>query len=294
VVGDSAPIVGLCSWRKHLFIFKTNGVWVLTGYDDDTFDLEYLDTNGLCAYRAYASSNAGVIWASHRGIMFFNGSNVQTLTSYVDGALTRPQFADGEYPKMAWANGRYYLLSGTDLYWWDSEYDVWGQETMGAVGTAGIQGFQLGDKQSHVLCLRKWNNTTSDSNEITALHTEEAFSDFASAGTSDGNYFAPIEVEFAPFIPEPDEDVVVTRFSLDGSWTNNDVAADKMNLYWGTTSAASTELGDAPQGARQYQVPNSVRGNPVYLRLAANYAEDFVLRNVKVEFSKVTRGEQTL
>jgi len=289
-IGDSAGVVGHCSWREHLFIFKTNGVWVLTGYDESNYDLEFLDTNGLCAYRAYVSSNYGVMWASHRGIMFYDGSKVMTLASYVDGGLTRPTFADGEYPKMAFVNGRYYVMNGTtDLYWLDPETGLWGSEVMGDIGTAGIQGFQRGDKQSHILTMRKWDSTTSASSEISVLHTEEAFDDFDTAGSSTSNYHAPVELVFAPLIPEPDESIRLVNMWVDGTWGDNAVDADKLILYWSTDGADWTSLGLCPEGFRNLPIPQTAKGVPIYLRLNAAYCEDLFLRGIKLNVVRSTR-----
>jgi len=288
-VGDAAPVVGLCSWRNHLFIFKTNGVWVLTGYSDSlsdtsggSFTLEWLDAHGLCAYRAYSASNHGVMWASQEGVMFFDGSKVMMLASYVDGQLTRPTFADGERPKMCVSNGKHYLLSGDDLWWVDPEAGVWGCETCGDIGYAGIQGFALGDHQAHVLTTREWNDTTSDTEEITVLHTGADLTNYASAGSSVGNLRRNIDLVFAPLVGEPDELWVGQNAWFDGSWTGT------LTLAWSTDNTTWTDIATVDPDFRAVALPPDVQGPVVYLRLYGE-AEDFALHSVKLYAKKSGR-----
>jgi hypothetical protein len=179
-VGGATPIVGLHSWNQYLFIFKPDGVWVLSGYNDAVtlpptgdFSLRQLDANGACAYNAWASSQAGVMWWSSQGLMFFDGSVVHKLVPSVDSALTAPVFSDGVEPKIAYHRGRYYVLSDEGLYWWDPLANTWGCEQTGPI-TGGIRGVSLGEKQTHLLCLKAWEATT-DTPEITVLHTGRAY-----------------------------------------------------------------------------------------------------------------------
>ncbi len=290
-VGDAALAVGGCSWRDQLFIFKTNGVHVYSGWTDETFDLSPLDDHGACAYRAWAAGSQGVMWASHDGLMFYDGAKVVMLASYTDGGLTRPRFDDGEYQKMCFSHGKYYFLSGTDLWWFDAQKAVFGCDTMGPVGDLGIQAFQLGDGQAHVLCGRTWDSSTSGGQEITVLHGGEDFSNFAGKGTGSTDYFAPIDIIFAPFVPEPNDMFTVTEIWLDASWTSSGDTTKDPKVYWSNDDMATwTEAGAAPQGNGKL-VLRDVQGAPVYLRILATEAKDFRLYGAKaIVPSKQQRG----
>jgi hypothetical protein len=236
----------------------------------------------MCAYRACAAGSEGVMWASHRGIMFYDGSKVTKIADYVDGGLTRPTFADGEKPKMAYLAGKYYFLSGDDLYWFDAQAAVWGCDTMGPIGSLGIQAFQLGDKQSHILCGRTWDTSTSAEEEITVLHTGEQYSQFAGAGSSTSSLYAPIDIIFAPLVPEPDEQITGMELWLDATWTVNDVTADIPHVYWSNDKMVTwNDAGAAVQQGKVVLRQDAI-GRPLYLRIAANYAKDFQLYGAKV------------
>ena len=294
-VGDSNPVVGLVSWREHLLIFKPNGVWVFTGWDETSFDLNFLDSHGLCAYRAYATCGEGVMWASTEGLMWFDGSKVMKLASFVEGALTRPTFADGEAPKMAYANGRMYFKSGTDLYWLEPGTAVWGRDSHGPIGTGGIYGFQRGDKQSHLLCRRYWHTSTSDLPEITVLHTEEAFPNFNADGPTGSDYRAPISIIFAPITPDPDEEIILHEVWVDGTFTSTGLAANDPHVYYSDDDMATwTDLGAMPVSNGKLTCSQAVRGKPLYLKIEATKAPDFMLRAIKLYITRrQPRGTQT-
>jgi hypothetical protein len=226
--------------------------------------------------------------------MFYDGSGVRMLASYVDGGLQRPQFSDGESPKMCFANGKYYFLSGTDLWWLDAASSTFGTDTMGPIGPAGIQGVQLGDGQAHVLAQRMWDTTTSALQQFTVLHTGEQFTNFAGAGSYPTSYYAPIDLIFAPIVPEPDQEVTVQEVWLDASWNANATPADAPMLYWSDDGMQSWNLaGPAPQGNMKLGF-RGAKGGPMYLRLQANYAQDFHLYGAKVLLDvSQTRGDAT-
>lgn len=290
-VGDAAEALGGCSWHDQLFIFKTNGVHVYSGWTDETFDLQPLDDHGACAYRAWCAGSQGVMWASHDGLMFYDGAKVTMLASYTDGGLTRPRFDDGEYPKMCFSHGKYYFTSGDDLWWFDAQRAVFGCDTMGPIGNLGIQAFQLGDGQAHVLCGRTWDSSTSGGQEISVLHGGEDFTNFAGEGSSSTDYYAPIDIIFAPLVPEPDQLFTALEIWLDASWTSSGDSTRDPKVYWSNDDMATwTEAGAAPQGNGKL-VLRDVQGAPIYLRIQATEAPDFCLYGAKVMVSrKQARG----
>jgi len=227
--------------------------------------------------------------------MWFDGSKVMKLTSFVEGALTRPTFADGEAPKMAYANGRMYFKSGTDLYWLEPGTGVWGRDSHGPIGTGGIYGFQRGDKQSHLLCRRYWHTSTSDLPEITVLHTEEAFPNFNAGGPAGSDYRAPISIIFAPITPDPDEEIILHEVWVDGTFTSTGLAAEDPHVYYSDDDMATwTDLGAMPVSNGKLTCSQAVRGKPLYLKIEATKAPDFMLRAIKLYITRrQPRGTQT-
>lgn len=69
-VDDGDPITGLCSYQSQLFIFKTRSIWVLSGYDPDTFQLRKIaDEVGAVNQEAIAPSPFGIFFVdSARGV----------------------------------------------------------------------------------------------------------------------------------------------------------------------------------------------------------------------------------
>jgi len=291
-VGDGAPIVGLHSWRDYLFIFKTNGTWVLSGYDDADWNLERLDDNGMCAYHAVASSHAGVMWWSAKGLMFFDGARVQTMVPSFDVALTPPKFSDGEKDNwIAFHRGRYYILSAGNLFWYEVETDTWGAEEGGPIN-GGLRAVNLGENQCHLLCKREW--ATGGGSEITIVHTGRCWDDYASAGTLASDYHAPVDIRFRPLIAGPEEEIELLEVWVDGNWTDNAVAEDHLKLMVSNDADSWTTVGDLVHiyegdTARANLVRETCVGNPLYVRFSGNYAAEFRLYLVRFHYVRRQR-----
>jgi len=291
-VGDAAPIVGLHSWRDYLLIFKTNGTWVLSGWDDETFTLERLDDNGMCAYHAVASSHAGVMWWSAKGLMFFDGARVQTMVPSFDTALTPPKFSDGE--KSNWIvfhRGRYYILSDGNLYWYEVETDTWGAEESGTI-SGGLRAVNLGENQYHLLCQREW--APKGGSEITLVHTGRTWEDYASAGTSASDYHAPVDIRFRPLIAGPEEEIELLQVWVDGNWTDDGVEGHHLSLMVSNDAETWTTVGDLSHiyestVARANLVRETCVGNPLYVRFSGTYAADFRLYLVRFHYVRRQR-----
>jgi hypothetical protein len=180
---------------------------------------------------------------------------------------------------MAFSHGRYYFLSGDDLWWFDAQTAMFGCDTMGPVGDLGIQAFQLGDGQAHVLCGRTWDSSTSGVQEITVLHTGQEFAGYKTEGTSTSAYFAPVDIIFAPIVPEPDQIAQAVEMWMDATWTDD---GNEAEIYWSTDGTTWTLAGTAPQGNNKVVFRQDVQGAPLFFRLLASYAKDFHLHGAKV------------
>lgn len=86
-VGDSGDrIMGLATVGEVMLILLQNSVWVLSGYDENSFSLSLLADNIGCAHSGsicyYGSS---VIWADLDDVYMFNGSTIQSLMAPTPG-----------------------------------------------------------------------------------------------------------------------------------------------------------------------------------------------------------------
>lgn len=88
--GDS--ITGIASWREGLLVFKNNAVFLIRGYDADTFDVVNVSkTIGAVSQDAVAVCDAGVYFFSWpEGVYFYDGSGIHDI--FVN---LRPMVEDG-------------------------------------------------------------------------------------------------------------------------------------------------------------------------------------------------------
>jgi len=79
--GDGDEITGMVSFQKELVIFKNNSVWVLRGYDAQSFQLENVSRKvGAVHQRAIAVGDEGVYFFSWpNGLQLYDGSSVRDL-----------------------------------------------------------------------------------------------------------------------------------------------------------------------------------------------------------------------
>lgn len=117
------PIVGLVSVNDHLLILKRNSVWVLAGYDADTFSLSQVTTAAGCSGKnAYVATPRGVYFSDIRkGLHLYDGNTLtwvgEKVVSYWP-AYNPPtvtgfhSFSYGEYDTVALGYSR-----ETDRVW---------------------------------------------------------------------------------------------------------------------------------------------------------------------------------
>lgn len=94
-VGDASPIVGLYSVKETLLIVKQNSLWVLTGYDPDTFQLRKVAD---LSFRAGDTSNTPLAGCSHAqygafiyvagsGILHWDGTKLKDISGGLRDAV---------------------------------------------------------------------------------------------------------------------------------------------------------------------------------------------------------------
>lgn len=116
--GAGDAITGIASWREGLLVFKNNAVFLIRGYDADTFDVVNVSkTIGAVSQDAIAVCENGVYFFSWpEGVYFYNGSGLVDIF----GDL-RPMVEDGTVVRahrdkitLAWLKQRLYVSVPTD------------------------------------------------------------------------------------------------------------------------------------------------------------------------------------
>lgn len=113
VNAGGSGIKGLANVSGQLMIFKENAIYVLTGYDTDTFQVvELTNRLGVQSARSVAVSDAGVYFYVHNdGTYFYNGSTIKDMFVNI-----RPLFdlgyineTDHESISLSWVGRRVWL-----------------------------------------------------------------------------------------------------------------------------------------------------------------------------------------
>jgi hypothetical protein len=115
--GDS--ITGIASWRDGLLVFKSNSVFLIRGYDADTFEVVNLSRSiGAVSQQAIAVTEAGVYFFSWpEGVYFYDGTGIhdvfQPMRPIVeDGTVDRTQRAT---ITMGWLKQRLWVSLPCDV-----------------------------------------------------------------------------------------------------------------------------------------------------------------------------------
>jgi len=129
--GSGDAITGIASWREGLLVFKNNAVFLIRGYDADTFDVVNVSkTIGAVSQDAIAVCDAGIFFFSWpEGVYFYDGIQVRDVFLNL-----RPMVEDGTVDRsqrdkitLSWLKQRLYvsiptstLVSGnTETYVYD-------------------------------------------------------------------------------------------------------------------------------------------------------------------------------
>jgi hypothetical protein len=83
ITGGGEGITGMVTVQGQLVIFKPRAVYVLTGYDSDTFQVTEISGHVGCSdHTAMAASESGVyFWSKTHGLYYYDGSQIRDLFS---------------------------------------------------------------------------------------------------------------------------------------------------------------------------------------------------------------------
>jgi hypothetical protein len=116
--GSGDAITGIASWREGLLVFKNNAVFLIRGYDADTFDVVNVSkTIGAVSQDAVAVCEDGVFFFSWpEGVYFYDGSGVRDVFTNL-----RPMVEDGTIDRsqrdkitLAWLKQRLHVSVPSD------------------------------------------------------------------------------------------------------------------------------------------------------------------------------------
>ena len=116
--GAGDAITGIASWREGLLVFKNNAVFLIRGYDADTFDVVNVSkTIGAVSQDAIAVCESGVFFFSWpEGVYFYDGSGLRDV--FLD---LRPMVEDGTIDRsqrdkitLSWLKQRLHVSVPTD------------------------------------------------------------------------------------------------------------------------------------------------------------------------------------
>lgn len=123
-VGDAEPITALVSYKDSLLIFKQDSVWILRGYDFDSFVLTNVSNNaGAVNANCVAASPDGVYFYSWPyGVYYFDDNGLHYKSSKLQAYLMDNQLAPRTGKEsLIWMGHRLYFSNadrtGVDLLW---------------------------------------------------------------------------------------------------------------------------------------------------------------------------------
>ena len=185
--GAGDAITGVASWQDRLLIFKNNAVFMLLGYDADTFEVVNVSrTVGALNQGAIAVAEEGVFFFSWpEGVFFFDGSKLRDLF-----AGLRPLLTDGtvarthrKYISCSWVKQRLWVSIPTNVDWYGDGVTLVFDPALGRGGGwtkyqcgSGWVGFAIEfappGEDSH------WYAIPGDTQQrIVELHADQAFDD---------------------------------------------------------------------------------------------------------------------
>lgn len=112
LVGENEPITALGTVGEKLVIFKEHQMFVMSGYDEDSFQIDKLSDVIGCPHPAGMTYYEGVLYfADQNGIWSFNGETVSSVSEPQPGAGI----------SKLWNSRSYSRASGLDVkYFWPS------------------------------------------------------------------------------------------------------------------------------------------------------------------------------
>lgn len=129
------PIMGMCSTRQGLLVFKKRKTYMITGYDESSFAVELLSSSiGLTHSQSILDIDDVVVWHSSEGIMMWDGAKIVDISepsidtgisSELDNEFSDFAF-DGwpvELPSISYAGNYVFLHQGSILQ--EDKHPIW-------------------------------------------------------------------------------------------------------------------------------------------------------------------------
>jgi hypothetical protein len=172
-VGDKSNILGLYSVNDTLLIVKETSLWVLTGYDPDTFQLRKIadisanSVNGTIARTAGCSHAqfGAYFYVEKSGVFQWDGSKLTDVSGGLrdaiqDGRITMQHmqilgdtvYCSGGQTQDLVFGGISAADANTDLSWqYNTRTKAWTQHNAGFVGLAPIQAAATGSPKGYAV-----------------------------------------------------------------------------------------------------------------------------------------------
>lgn len=269
---DDDAITGLASVGEVLFVFKQRSVWIVTGFDADTFqDQRLVAGTGAVSQEAIAVNRRGVAWFDRLEGVFLAQSDGKT--SHLWPKLRRA-LEDNDIPAayadlstLAWLGDRLFVSVPWSTATQNAYTFVW-DPMVGKEGAWYVYDYGVGP-------MVDWQPSAAE-RKFVAVNLDDEYIVELEAGTADDN-FAGTDAAFesyfqtswyavgAPalrkrwrrpsFVVDNDLDTTIivqvytdyTKLSAKRQFLINTSAADSGGLVWGT-GLWGEPWGDAPMG----------------------------------------------
>lgn len=113
VIGGGPKITGIVSFGGHLLVFKSDSVWAIYGYSEDTFQLVQLtSTFGAVNPAAITTSGRDLYFFSNpEGVISYDGRGFKDIFGNLRPLSIGSEINESNLPSitLGWANGRLYL-----------------------------------------------------------------------------------------------------------------------------------------------------------------------------------------
>jgi len=110
-IGESGGfITGLAPFGDRLLVFKTNGVFAITGFDSDSFQVQTITQEvGMVALSTPAvAPNGCYFWNGEDGVYLYNREQFFYLFDKLDPAIRDGRITFTAPPQLAWGNNKLY------------------------------------------------------------------------------------------------------------------------------------------------------------------------------------------
>ena len=126
---DGDPITQIIAVGQSLMVFKRSSVWMVYGYDRDTYILEQFSTaSGVCSCGAADTDGENVYWWSTDGRLWRYGRNgLKMLSAPISWWSENGKILHGGRHRVKWMDGRLWMRleagSGEAVAYWLFIYD---------------------------------------------------------------------------------------------------------------------------------------------------------------------------